>query len=217
MRTLIVSGGKIEEDFALSFYKNTVFDWIIGVDRGLAFLYDHEILPTHVVGDFDSADPKLEQFYRGKAGIEVRRFNPMKDSTDTQIAIELALELKSTCITMLGSTGSRLDHVLGNIQSMMLAKKAGADCVMLDAHNRIRLITEDTVIRRDEQYGRFVSLLPLTTKVEGVELIGFKYPLHNYTFTSTGSAGLGVSNEILDKEAVIRMRSGVLILIEALD
>ena len=88
---------------------------------------------------------------------------------------------------------------------------------MLDAHNRIRLITEDTVIRRDEQYGRFVSLLPLTTKVEGVELIGFKYPLHNYTFTSTGSAGLGVSNEILDKEAVIRMRSGVLILIEALD
>ena len=62
-----------------------------------------------------------------------------------------------------------------------------------------------------------MSLLPLTTLVEGVDLIGFKYPLCNHTFTSTGSAGLGVSNEIVADEAKIRMKSGVLILIESLD
>lgn len=217
MNTLIVSGGRIEEDFALSFYQNIDFDWVIGVDGGLQFLYQHHILPTHVVGDFDSADPKLENYYCGKEGVEIRRFNPVKDSTDTQIAIELALELQSTSISILGGTGSRLDHVLGNIQSMMLAKKAGTACVMMDTHNRIRLIAEDTVLRKDEQYGRFVSLIPLTSQVEGVDLIGFKYPLHNHTFTSTGSAGLGVSNEILEEKAEIHIRCGVLILIESLD
>lgn len=217
MKALIVSGGKINPDFALSYCKKESFDQIIGVDGGLKFLYENDILPTYVVGDFDSADPKLETYYRGHKGIEIRRFNPVKDSTDTQIAIELALELGSESIVILGGTGSRLDHVLGNIQSMMLAKNAGADCVMLDEHNRIRLIAEDTVIKRDQQYGRFVSLIPLTTAAEGVDLIGFKYPLHNHTFTSTGSAGLGVSNEILEEEAVIRMKTGVLILIESLD
>lgn len=217
MRTLIVSGGRIEEDFALSFYKKQPFDFIIGVDRGLEFLYEKGILPTHIVGDFDSADARLEDYYRRQGEIEIRRFNPVKDSTDTQIAIELALELCSSSIEILGGTGSRLDHVLGNIQSMMLAKKAGVDCCMVDAHNRIRLIGESMVLRKDRQYGRFVSLIPLTSVVEGVDLIGFRYPLCNHTFTSTGSAGLGVSNEILEEEAEIRMKSGILVLIESLD
>lgn len=217
MKTLIVSGGRIDTDFALSFCKENSFDAVIGVDRGLQFLYDCGITPTHIVGDFDSAGPELVEYYKGQEGIELRRFCPVKDSTDTQIAIELALELKSTSIVILGGTGSRLDHVLGNIQSMMLAKAAGVDCRMLDAHNQIRLIEENTVLKRDSQYGRFVSLLPLTTRVEGVDLLGFKYPLHNHTFTSTGSAGLGVSNEIVEEEAQIHMKSGVLILIEALD
>lgn len=217
MRALIVSGGKIDPDFALSYCRNKEYDWVIGADRGLQFLYEHKILPTHAVGDFDSADPTLEAYYQKQKGIEIRRFNPVKDSTDTQIAIELALELGSTFIEILGGTGSRLDHVLGNIQSMMLAKKKGADCVMADPHNRIRLIDKDTIIKKDRQYGRFISLVPLTSVVEGVNLEGFKYPLHDYTFSSTESAGLGISNEILEEEAVIRMESGVLILIESLD
>lgn len=217
MRTLIVSGGRIDQDFALSLYKNAVFNNVIGVDGGLGFLYDCGITPTHIVGDFDSARPGLEEYYQGKSGIELRRFNPVKDSTDTQIAIELALELKSTSIVILGGTGSRLDHVLGNIQSMMLAKTAGVDCCMVDEHNRIHLIAEDTVLKREEQYGSFVSLIPLTTIVDGVDLIGFKYPLHNHTFTSTGSAGLGVSNEIVEERARIHIKSGVFILIESRD
>lgn len=217
MRTLIVSGGRIDPDFALSFCKNTTFDKIIGVDSGLGFLYDYGIAPTHIVGDFDSARPGLEEYYQERKEIEIRRFNPVKDSTDTQIAIELALELKSASIVILGGTGSRLDHVLGNIQSMMLAKAAGVDCRMIDEHNQIRLIGENTTLKRENQYGCFVSLIPLTSVVEGVDLIGFKYPLHNHTFTSTGSAGLGVSNEIVEEEAQIHIKSGILILIEALD
>ena len=217
MKTLIVSGGRIDRDFALSFIKKQSFDSLIGVDNGLRFLYDNEILPTHVVGDFDTAAPELVDYFRNKPEILVRQFNPVKDSTDTQIAIELALELGSTAITILGGTGSRMDHVLGNIQSLSLAMKRNVDCELLDENNRIRLIEKETVIPRQQQYGKYVSLLPLTTEVTGVNLIGFRYPLHEHTFTSTGSAGLGVSNEIVGEEGRIQLKSGVFVLIESRD
>lgn len=125
MKTVIISGGRIERDFALSFLKNEIFDQIIAVDNGLKFLYENQIRPTWIVGDFDTAAPELVEYYQTQTDIPIRRFNPVKDSTDSQIAIELALELGSSEITILGGTGTRLDHVLGNIQSLMLARKKG--------------------------------------------------------------------------------------------
>lgn len=217
MKTVIISGGRIERDFALSFLKNEIFDQIIAVDNGLKFLHENQIRPTWIVGDFDTAAPELVEYYQRQTDIPIRRFNPVKDSTDSQIAIELALELGSSEITILGGTGTRLDHVLGNIQSLMLARKKGVSCIILDAYNRIRLMDGVVHLKKSEQYGKYVSLLPLTTEVTGVELRGFKYELTNYTFTSTGSAGLGVSNEITAEVAEIRIKTGIFVLIESRD
>ena len=217
MRTVIISGGRIERDFALSFLENETFEQFIAVDNGLRFCYDNQIKPTWIVGDFDTAAPELVEYYQTQTDIPIRRFNPVKDSTDSQIAIELALELGSSEITLLGGTGTRMDHVLGNIQSLMLAKKKGVSCVILDEYNRIQLIDGKTRLKKSEQYGKYVSLLPLTTKVTGVDLTGFKFNLTGHTFTSTGSAGLGVSNEIIEDTAEIRVKSGIFVLIESRD
>ena len=217
MRTVIISGGRIERDFALSFLENETFEQFIAVDYGLRFCYDNQIKPTWIVGDFDTAAPELVEYYQTQTDIPIRRFNPVKDSTDSQIAIELALELGSSEITLLGGTGTRMDHVLGNIQSLMLAKKKGVSCVILDEYNRIQLIDGETRLKKSEQYGKYVSLLPLTTEVTGVDLTGFKFNLTGHTFTSTGSAGLGVSNEIIEDTAEIRVKSGIFVLIESRD
>ena len=217
MRTVIISGGRIERDFALSFLENETFEQFIAVDNGLRFCYDTQIKPTWIVGDFDTAAPELVEYYQTQTDIPIRRFNPVKDSTDSQIAIELALDLGSSEITLLGGTGTRMDHVLGNIQSLMLAKKKGVSCVILDEYNRIQLIDGETRLKKSEQYGKYVSLLPLTTEVTGVDLTGFKFNLTGHTFTSTGSAGLGVSNEIIEDTAEIRVKSGIFVLIESRD
>ncbi len=217
MRTVIISGGRIERDFALSFLENETFEQFIAVDNGLRFCYDNQIKPTWIVGDFDTAAPELVEYYQTQTDIPIRRFNPVKDSTDSQIAIELALELGSSEITLLGGTGTRMDHVLGNIQSLMLAKKKGVSCVILDEYNRIQLIDGETRLKKSEQYGKYVSLLPLTTEVTGVDLTGFKFNLTGHTFTSTGSAGFGVSNEIIEDTAEIRVKSGIFVLIESRD
>ena len=78
---VIISGGRIEEDFALSFLKKKRYDHIIAADRGLLFLHHHHILPSHIVGDFDSASAAVLEPYQGSETIAIRRFRPEKDWT----------------------------------------------------------------------------------------------------------------------------------------
>ncbi len=217
MNTLIISGGSIDHDLALKILERK-FDRVIGVDGGLKYCYEHQVSPTNIVGDFDTLEPEILRWYQEHTRIEIRKYNPVKDATDTQIALELALELGSRSITMLGGTGTRLDHVLGNIQSMYLPFCRGVACELVDAHNRIRLLGKGCFhLKREEQYGTYFSLIPLTTEAAGVTLEGVKYPLNRHCFTVLGSGSLGVSNEIMEEEARITIESGVMILIESRD
>ena len=217
MDTLIISGGNIGIDLALGLLKIKRFDHIIGVDGGLKFCYDHKIVPTRIVGDFDTLSPEILTWYKKNTQIEIREYNPVKDATDTQIAVELALSLGSDHVTILGGTGTRLDHVLGNIQTLYLPFAKGIDCRIVDAHNRIRLVSGELHLKMAEQWGKYVSLIPFTTDVEGVDLIGFKYPLEKFNFTVLGTGSRGVSNEIAEEEAVIRIEKGIMILVESKD
>ena len=81
-RTVIVSGGMVEKDFALPILKSEDTEFIIGVDSGLKFLYDNEIKPDYIVGDFDSAPRSLVSYYREELNVPVREFNPVKDASD---------------------------------------------------------------------------------------------------------------------------------------
>ncbi len=212
--TAIISGGNINFDFALSFLEKHPVDCLIGADRGIEFLKKAEITPDYIVGDFDSAGSDALVHFREK-GVEIREFKPEKDDTDTQIAVNLAIEKGSTCIYILGGTGSRLDHVLGNIQILGQAAEAGIECYLIDENNRIRVINNKISIKKSEQYGKFVSVVAHTTVVKGLDLVGFYYPLSNYTMSC--NQALGLSNEIIAEEAMISVTEGALIVIESRD
>ena len=111
-QTVIVSGGMVEKDFALSILKSEETEFVIGVDRGLVFLYDNEIKPDYIVGDFDSVPRKLVEYYREELDVPVREFNPVKDASDTEIALRLCLGLNRKKIVILGATGNRIDHLI---------------------------------------------------------------------------------------------------------
>ena len=107
--------------------------------------------------------------------------------------------------------------MLGNIQTLYLPLKKGIKCEILDSHNRIQLIRNRHCIRKEEQYGKYFSLIPFTTDVEGVTLRGVKYPLNRCHFTALGSGSFGVSNEIVEEQAEILIENGIFILIESKD
>ena len=67
----------------------------------MKFCYDHKIVPTRIVGDFDTLSPEILTWYKKNTQIEIREYNPVKDATDTQIAVELALSLGSDHVTIL--------------------------------------------------------------------------------------------------------------------
>ena len=133
----------------------------------------------------------------------------------TQIALEKALEAGSSRIWILGGTGTRLDHVLGNICILKQADRAGVPAFLVDEHNRISLVSSRAVLKKEEQFGAYVSFLPLGDRAFGVNLTGFKYPLSDSVLTSDNS--LGISNEITADEACVSVQGGTLIMIESRD
>lgn len=188
---------------------------IIAGDRGLEALYQLKIIPNHVVGDFDSVSPEILKFYKKQSQIIFYTYHAEKDNTDTDIALQLAIKLKSSRITIMGALGRRMDHALANIHILKDALEANIPCQMIDEHNRIYLINKEMTLEKDKVYGKYVSLIPLTSTVEGLTLAGFKYPLHDYTLPIGTS--LGISNEIVTDTAHIEMKNGILIVTESRD
>ena len=206
MRYLIVCGGKIDKEFGLNEIKTDGIDAIIAADSGMDFLYENGVTPDIIVGDFDSATTKALDFFERKGQTEIHRLNPIKDDTDTEYAIRLAISE--------GATGSRIDHVLGNISLLGIGLESKADISIIDTNNRIRMADKPVTIEKSAQYGRFVSLIAVTDDNE-VSLRGFKYPVTDYSFDRFTS--LGISNEIIDDHAVIDIHRGKFIIIESKD
>ena len=205
----------MEDEFAVDILKDEETEFIIGVDRGLLFLYEHNILPDYIVGDFDSAPEEVIAYYKEETKVPIREFNPVKDASDTEIALRLCLDLHRQNILILGATGTRLDHVLGNLYNLLLPLQAGVPCRMVDSHNKIFLLDQTAELVKEEAFGKYVSFLPLTETVEGVTLTGFKYPLNNYLMKK--GQNIGISNEFQEDRATVAFRSGILICVQSRD
>lgn len=214
-RTVIVSGGMLEEAFVLDILKDEETEFIIGVDKGLLFLYEHQIQPNYIVGDFDSTPEEIVAYYREETNIPIRKFNPVKDASDTEIAIRLCLDLRRKEIWILGATGGRVDHLWSNVQCLKIAVDAGVNARILDSRNQIRLLDRGIVLKREEAYGPYFSVFPLAGIVGDFCITGAKYPLFHHVLTPYGS--LCVSNEFAEDEVEISFPLGEVILMETRD
>jgi thiamine pyrophosphokinase len=181
----------------------------------MEFLYQHKILPSYIVGDFDSVNAEVADYYRNETAVPIREFNPIKDASDTEIAIRMAITLGATELIILGATGGRIDHLWANVQTLMIPLKAGVEAIILDSQNRIRLIDGETHLKKEEAYGKYFSVFPLGHEVHEFSISGAKYPLHKHTLTPYDS--LCVSNQISDDEVTIDFTTGTVILMETKD
>lgn len=239
--TIIVSGGDIQSDFALYFLKKNIEKAgrenirLIAADRGLEFFLDYLILPDVVIGDFDSLSEDGKNFLEmqnedipyggmlewklqkgeGKV-VEVVRLRPEKDDSDTQSAMNYAIQNGAKEIVILGVTGNRVDHLMANFGLLILAQKQDTEVALADRYNYMKLIPSGTILKKAEQFGKYVSFFPLGGDVTGLTLQGFKYPLDKYHLT-TADSGLTVSNEISEEYAKVTYESGTLLMIMSRD
>lgn len=108
MDILIISGGKIDIKFLEKILESN-YNSIIAVDKGLEALYKLNKIPDYIVGDFDSVSKEALEFYKNK-NIPINEYNSEKDFTDTELGLELAINLNPNKITIVGAIGTRFDH-----------------------------------------------------------------------------------------------------------
>lgn len=212
-KILIVTGGTVDYQWAKQWLYNRKYDYVIAADSGLKHADVLGLKVDYILGDYDSLEKGIIEKYQGK-DVETVTYPPEKDYTDTHLAIITAIKQGADGIDILGATGSRYDHTMTNIYNMKAALDADIPCRIYDGHNCIYLKDYDFAISREEQYGRYVSFIPMTENVV-ITLEGMKYPLTNYCLKQ----GLSIcqSNEIIEENAKIHIQNGIIVVFETLD
>lgn len=195
--TIVRSGGNIQDGFALGFLKKRIEEGkreslkLVAADKGLEwFMRNPEITPDLAVGDFDSLSEEGEAYMRSLSDLEIIRLCPEKDDSDTQSAVNHIIEKGARDILIFGATGTRLDHVLANLGLLSMGKDKGVHISIADQWNYITLAESGTVLKRDSQFGKYVSFFTVGGDVDGLTLKGFKYPLNKYLFLQLRTAAL---------------------------
>lgn len=221
-RTLVFSGGRYDDSFVKAYLEKQSFDTVVCADSGLDAAFRYGVLVDYFMGDFDSVSSLVLEKYQKAFASESQsaqwiQYPKEKDATDTQLVLEWIVERNPSEIVILGATGGRMDHFLANLNLLMIPLREKIPTYIIDRNNKIYLTDSTVVIDVKKQYGKYISLQPLSQKVTGVTLHGMKYPLENAVMTIGTS--LGVSNELAENatEAVIQVKDGILIVIESKD
>lgn len=211
MDGLIISSGSIK-DYNILNEAIKDKDFILCADGGLIHSMNIDVVPNAVIGDLDSINQMGRDFIK-KYDIPIIKFPIEKDETDTELAILYLIENNIKNITLVGVTGNRLDHTLGNIYLLKKIEQLGGTGKIVDDDNSIYLIHDYIRLKRKEGY--YLSIIPLTQEGLVVTLEGFYYPL-NEDFVEFGST-LGISNRIIHEYGEIKIIKGEALIIEARD
>jgi thiamine pyrophosphokinase len=162
-----------------------------------------------LIGDLDSLGSASVP-----ESIELVKLDCEKDFTDTQAAVELAIERGFDDIVIIGGIGTRLDHSLSSLGILSAMKEKGIHCLITNGYNRIRYLSSDSLLIARTQY-KYVSLIALDKVCKGVSVEGCKYPLKNARLERKNQ--FAVSNEIDGNVALISVRKGAMLVIESRD
>lgn len=208
MKTIIIAGGTppskkllIEEIKPESI--------IIAADSGANCLWEYKIKPNYLIGDFDSIDDKVLNFWINK-NISIERHSRNKDTTDSQLALKKALALGAKEIVFLGCLGGkRVDHLLGALGLLAECLNFKIASCLKDEYQIVTLLNQPTIIYGNN--GKTFSLQAYGEPVKNLNISGSKYELKNHEL-KMGDA-LTLSNEFQNQKVRIQFTSGKLILV----
>lgn len=185
------------------------FDIVIAADGGANAAYNEGIVPHYLIGDFDSIDKNVLEYFKGKGSI-IEGYSEEKDYLDTELCLNKAISLGAKEIVYLGGIGNRLDHNLGNIHLLYKTVKLGINSYILSKTSDVYIC--ESSFKISGKIGDTISIVPLHQTIKGITLKGFKYPLNNNSF-KFGDV-FGTCNILLEKEGYIEIKEGCLAIIK---
>lgn len=165
--TVILANGKFpEHDIPVRILKNATR--IICCDGAAGPLLEFGLEPLAIVGDCDSLNSKIIDKY---SGIIYRI--PEQETNDLSKSVKWCTDRGFTEIVILGATGKREDHTVGNIS--LLAEYAKAvDVKMVTDTGIFYPILKSAVL--DSVPGQNISVFSIDPHTE-ISSSGLKYPL----------------------------------------
>ncbi|PPA72096.1 thiamine diphosphokinase [Jeotgalibacillus proteolyticus] len=210
----IVGGAPVRTEWLKSLQQTEKATWI-GVDNGALSIIKAELTLDRAFGDFDSVSEKEFELISEKAQY-IEKVKAEKNETDLELALFWALKQREP-IRLVGATGGRLDHFLGNIQ-LLTSEETGNhpyEVELQDEQNLLRILKAGEWEIADDPFYTYLSVLPFTPVVEGLTLKGVKYPLTDH-YLKIGTT-LTISNEIIEPFASISFRFGIIMMVRSKD
>lgn len=218
---LMITGGPLDLSFTKEFIKDRQYDLVVAVDAGFSACMELGIRPDLLVGDFDTFGRDRIQKYLNDPTFQIDIHQPEKDETDTELAFRDVRKAGCTSVDVIGALGGRIDHEISNIHLLVHEKKQGLHVTYFDAKNKLYVLDAEIVpehfFQKKDIYGTYVSFLPITERVKGITLTGFKYPLDKKNISILENPSLCVSNEVVETQARIHFEEGILLCVESRD
>lgn len=149
-----------------------VSDYVVCCDGGADAYIERGGVPDAIVGDGDSLSAKNRERYASRI-----YYSPDQETNDQTKAVNYLMERGYTNIAIIGATGKREDHTLGNIALLVEYMRAGAN---------VRMYTDYGVFipccgtrSFASHQGQAVSIFNISAK--GLRSKGLQYPIYDFT------------------------------------
>ena len=203
MARWVIIGGSEIRDYDLVRKSLRDDDFCVYCDCGLKHQEGLRVPPSLVIGDFDS-------HARPENLSNVIVLPVVKDDTDTIFAVKEGMRRGYDDFLLVGVTGGRQDHNLGNIYALLMLTKNGKTAMILDDYSEMRIITPGETVHIQRGW-RFFSLLNISGTARGISITGAKYNLENAEILPEFQ--YGISNEVIESEALVSLSEGFLLLV----
>jgi thiamine pyrophosphokinase len=172
---------------------------IVCCDGAAEELVAHGIEPGIITGDLDSVSPELKRKYGG-----ILVYDADQETNDLTKAVKWCISQGIKEVVILGATGIREDHTLGNI-SLLADYNRDVRAVMLTDTGSFHVFCSSITI--DSYPGQQVSLFSIDPDL-AVTSQGLRYPLQNLKLTSWWR---GTLNEAAGKNFTLEFEKGKVI------
>jgi thiamine pyrophosphokinase len=201
-KTVILANGDFpKHELPLRFLRNA--NQIICCDGATQNLVDFGLTPDFIVGDLDSISEALKERFAA-----ILCHSAEQETNDLTKAVRFCLDSEQNEITILGATGKREDHSLGNL-SLLTDYAENAKVQMLTDYGVFVPLSETSIL---ESYpGQQVSVFGITSETH-VTFHNLAYPIKNRKLTSWWQ---GTLNEALLNCFTIEMNQGKLLVFRA--
>lgn len=177
---------------------------IVCCDGATAKLIENGFFPDAIVGDMDSLSKDFQQQY-----MEIIHRDPDQETNDLTKAFYYTLTLSPDKIYILGATGLREDHTLGNISLLAsYSEKSGVPVEMYTDYGKFFSIEGDAEIPMKK--GDQISLFALNPRTRIISE-GLKFPLKDVIFDSWWK---GTLNEASSDIVRLRINLGKVIVFQ---